>query len=517
MPRARSQPSTPRRARRAVLRGANQEQVGGVVLELRAKSQRQKADAYESTIGLLRAAAADPHLVAAAEAIDALTATDPSTGGRPRKYPTWAMELFKRSISIFGSASAAQRNLADPDLWTIVCREVAPNLPDGALLPPHAPNRSHYQYYARRLAPYSDALRAIFAELSARRAREVGLADPDTARLARPDRMHVLGQDGKVFSSPVGTRATEVVDKVTGEARAPRRDPARGPHHEGGTSAIQWGTKVAFSSLRAPEPGIRVIVDLQHVGHDKSDKRGEAGAFVDMTHRASAALPGITHTVVDGAMRGVHIAEVQTRDGVLVVSPARRRQQARGGVKIEGTYHHAKQLPASKARTREFANCAGHDLSAAGGIHERIIAVDGTEAWSPVERGQIRRERKADGTYAFYADHTLPCHHTGEIHTWWEPLTPVAADEGAGFNRCEYLRALPRDDDDYLRTYGMRADTESFHAQLEYKFHKQRIPAYGAHRQLMVITGAAEVQNSWALYRFRQEHERQQAPPERAA
>ncbi len=68
MSRARSQPSTPRRARRAVLRGANQEQVGGVVVELRAKSQRQKADAYESTIGLLRAAAADPHLIAAAEA-----------------------------------------------------------------------------------------------------------------------------------------------------------------------------------------------------------------------------------------------------------------------------------------------------------------------------------------------------------------------------------------------------------------------------------------------------------------
>jgi hypothetical protein len=510
--------TTARKGRGSVLRGADEEQVGAVVVELRAKTQREKSAAYESTIGLLRAAASDPHLVAKAEAVDALTDAVTGRGGRPRKHPTWSLELFKRSISIFGSASAAERNLADPDLWAIVCREVAPNLPPGTPLPQCAPNRSHYQYYTRRIEPFGEQLAAVRRDLAARRTREVGLADPATASIGRADRLHTLGQDGKVLSSPIGTRTTEKVDRRTGEIRPVRQDPARGFHHEGGSGELHWGTKVAFSSLRAPTPGIRVIVDLQLVGADQDDKRGESGAFADMTLRIAQALPGITHSVIDGAARGVHIARIQTVTGIQVIAPPRRRQEQLGGVKVANHYHHAVQLPASPSRDRVFAGCRGHDLwIIAGGLHEQIITADGTKTRNRVERGQTKRQQRADGTYALYAHHRLSCTETGEQHTWWEPLTPVANDAASGLNRCEYLRALPRDDEDFARSYGFRADTESFHAQLERKFHKQRLPAYGTHRQLMVIEGAAEVQNSWALYRFRQEQQRQHAPPGNAA
>ena len=92
-----------------------------------------------------------------------------------------------------------------------------------------------------------------------------------------------------------------------------------------------------------------------------------------------------------------------------------------------------------------------------------------------------------------------------------ESLTLTAADRDAGFNRCEYLRSMPVDHPDFPRGYGMRADTESFHAELEYAFHKQRLPAYGVHRQMLVLLGAALAQNAWALHVFHRKHDKQNA------
>ena len=72
---------------------------------------------------------------------------------------------------------------------------------------------------------------------------------------------------------------------------------------------------------------------------------------------------------------------------------------------------------------------------------------------------------------------------------------------------------MPVDDAGLPPVYGMRADTESFHAELEYAFHKQRLPAYGVHRQMLVLLGAALAQNAWALHVFHREHDKQNAPP----
>lgn len=215
-------------------------------------------------------------------------------------------------------------------------------------------------------------------------------------------------------------------------------------------------------------------------------------------------------------MRGTHINAIQTIAGLQVVSPPRRRTASGGGIKIDKTFYAGKPLPRSKARDRAFAQCDGHDLwAAAGGLHERIFAADGTETWQSVQRGQFKRQAKSDGSFQMLALHRLPC--GDQSHEWWEPLTHTAADRDVDFNRCEYLRALPIDDPGYQRAYGMRADTESFHAELEYAFHKQRLPAYGVHRQMLVLRGAALAQNAWALHVFHREHDKQQAPPGDAA
>jgi hypothetical protein len=46
----------------------------------------------------------------------------------------------------------------------------------------------------------------------------------------------------------------------------------------------------------------------------------------------------------------------------------------------------------------------------------------------------------------------------------------------------------------------MRQDAESLNAQLEHKFHKKRLPAWGLHRQALAVVGAVLAQNAWALH-----------------
>jgi hypothetical protein len=98
------------------------------------------------------------------------------------------------------------------------------------------------------------------------------------------------------------------------------------------------------------------------------------------------------------------------------------------------------------------------------------------------------------------------------VHHWWEPLTPTRADAVVGFNRAEYLRVVPRTAPDYDRLYPMRSDTESLNAQLEFAFHKQRLPAWGQHRQILLVAFAALALNAWALHVWRREVDRQAQP-----
>ncbi len=346
------------------------------------------------------------------------------------------------------------------------------------------------------------------------RARELGLADPGTASVTHPSCTHTLGVDGKVFNSPQRTLDTERVDRATGEIRPVRQDPARGQHREGGASDVVLGTKFAIMSVRAPMAGLRVITGIQHV--PAGDGRGEAGAFVDLACSAAELLPGARAPVGDGALRGTHINEIQTRTGLQVVSPPRTRSLGRGGVPIGGKGQAIKQLRPSPSRDKAFASCV-HDLRAAGGIVERTIAADGTEIYTEVERGKVRRDALASGLWSLYAVHRLPCAQTGVTHEWSESLTPTSTDESYGFNRSEYMRAYQRSDPDYRRIYAMRQDTESFNVQFEQMFYKNRLPAWGLHRQTLAVLGAVMAQNAWALYVWHHLAEANKEPPGAAA
>lgn len=236
--------------------------------------------------------------------------------------------------------------------------------------------------------------------------------------------------------------------------------------------------------------------------------------MLDLATRQS----GIAGFVADGALRGTHIAAVQSRIGCPVISPPRRKDKKHGGIMIGAHGHAAAQLPPSRTRTAWLRSCGGHALYAAGGgIYERVITADGSIDFAEVRRHQIKRERIAGDRFAFYARHTLTCNATGQVHDWWEPLTPTKSDATHGFNRSDYLRVRPPSDPDYTRIYSMRADTESLNAQLERAFHNRRLPAWGQHNQTVIVLMAALAQNAWARLTWQRALNRHTAPPGCAA
>ena len=68
--------------------------------------------------------------------------------------------------------------------------------------------------------------------------------------------------------------------------------------------------------------------------------------------------------------------------------------------------------------------------------------------------------RGGSGRHQLYARYTLPCPGKPE-HDWWGPLLPVQGDCEAGFNRSEYVSAIPSTSERHRRLYGMRQDHES--------------------------------------------------------
>ncbi len=90
-------------------------------------------------------------------------------------------------------------------------------------------------------------------DLAVQRAHEVGLLNShDPYSAGHYAREHVVGLDGKVFSSPLRTLDTHRVDKRTGELRPVRQDPARQRYGEGGTDGLAWGHQVRHRLRQIP-------------------------------------------------------------------------------------------------------------------------------------------------------------------------------------------------------------------------------------------------------------------------
>lgn len=520
-----AEPLTAPRSKRSHRRLSGRREPGldEFTVALISQSHRRRSATAGTALHRVRALAGDPHLFELAAVVTAGTQRAYTVGGRPMHFADWCLLLFGSCIRVFGSASATARALQDPAVWRDVLAAAAGVLgPDAvAAVPLTGPSRDQWNYFIKRrvTATVLEALTVKQRELGIRRAHEVGLLDPaDATSPGKYRREHMVGLDGKVFSSPLRTLDRERVDKTTGELRPVRQDTARQRYGEGGVANLVWGTKFAIASVRSSLASHRVILGLAHF--DATTTGGEGRVFTDLALDLAARSTGIHAYTADGAWRGTHLNQIQTATGCGVIAPPRRRTAKRGGIMVDGVGHAAQPLPWSRRRVSREAICGGHQLwAAAGTLFEQVMNADGKAEYRELTRHQTKRDttRHKDRTvrHQFYGRYMLPCPGHPD-HEWWEPLLTTAEDAKSKFNRTEYLRITPTTSQDHRRLYGMRQDTESLNAQLERAFYGQRLPAWGVHNQTTVVLLAAVAENAWARQVWYDEARHQaQQPPDR--
>lgn len=71
------------------------------------------------------------------------------------------------------------------------------------------------------------------------------------------------------------------------------------------------------------------------------------------------------------------------------------------------------------------------------------------------------------------------------VHDWWESLNQSHDDDLAQINRGEHLRLAPVYGADHARVYGFRAAAEGLNNTSERTWYRDRLAAWGSHRQTL--------------------------------
>ena len=471
-------------------------------------THEQKRRARRTRTMTFRAVFEDPMLLWLASRIPHESS---SKSGRKNDYPAWVYLAMLMLVSVCGSLSEAEAELHDPDTWHDACERVrklaASHQMEHILHDPqhginaliargHGPSRGQFYYFRNtRLVPeVAEQISQAATEFVIQRMQSLHLADPcDPHRFNHLTASRVMKLDGKIVNSPIRTLASERVNTATGEIRAVRHDDARGLYGEGGEDNMAHGSKWTNAIVSAPTTNIRFNLPAAYIPHQKGHG-GEASAFVDFLKRTVPLFNGgLDAVIIDGAMTGTHIEEVQSTTGILVISPPKRagRRDMFVTDPEDGTKYLAKALPLDTKHQANSWPCQGRGLlAAAGTVWTTTRLADGRAHHEPVRRGQIKRQNTAAG-YAFSIQLTIEhCHHCAQAHTWWESLTKKKTD--GSFNRAHYLRAYtPLDRAEWGRVYGMRPDVESDNNKIERTWYGQRIPAWGKHNQQLIMLSFA--------------------------
>jgi hypothetical protein len=434
-------------------------------------------------------------------------------GGRHTDFPAWVFLGMLAGISAMGSLSEVQACLNSPRIWRMVCSEVETAARDLGLTEildhprhgitllqakPHGPSRGQFHYFRdTRLAPENlGAIQDALTKHIVGRIQSFHMANPDEDhRFNRLHRSRCLIIDGKVTNSPHRGMNYRLVDRETGEITTVigSRDTARGLYGEGGEEGMAWGSKWVNAIVADTLPNIRLGLPATYIPHGKG--HSEAEHFVNRVAALSLIFgDGIDAVIADGAFNGVHIEEIQSTYGILVVSPPKSasKRTMRVTDPLTKTGYLAKVLPIDRKHPASRWACRGRGLMAAGGtVWTTVTNAAGRAHHTPVTRGQIKRQ-KVGTRYTFSIHLTIDqCPHCQSTHTWWESLSKKKSD-GASFNRAHYLRAYtPLDPEEWQRVYGMRPDVESNNNQIERAWYGQRIPAWGVHNQSLIMLGFA--------------------------
>lgn len=425
--------------------------------------------------------------------------------GRRRSHPAWVVLAYAALARHFRS-----HNRLDGELRTGLWDQLrgaarTAGLTDPGHRPFLYPQLVYWRDQVMAHPERRDAFLAAFTDLAVNHARHHGLLLPDgPGSLTHPHPSRTIYGDGTVVR-PIyrRPRTTTITDPATGEQATVYLDPTTGEHRN--QPAGRWdpsaadyhrhdgpihGNNFVIVSARNHAPGTRVIL-----GVDRVDAPGrEADTAVALMERIhSTAAGGITAVVYDGAFRGVHIDRLMRHHGLVVINKVAAATRTDDDTTPKrrplGTYTHTPRNGSACAHTLHIDN---------GTVIDTALADDGTPVTvSAATRRQIKRFRRADGTWRFSLGVDIDCRH-GAFRLW---LSPHATDSDPTLP--EQLRLIPPDDDDFARIYGLRNDSESFNSQYKRTLLVDRATSVGWERQLFDLLTFAILENSraWATPR----------------
>lgn len=422
--------------------------------------------------------------------------------GRKRAHPEWVVIVYAALARHFRSNNRLDGELRT-GLWDTLRGEATDaGLSDPGPKPFRYPHLAYWRDQVMTNPERRDALLAAFTDIGLDHARQQGLLKPDgPGSLTHPDTSRVIYGDGTVvrpiFRRPrtttttdpdTGERTTNYVHPTTGEhtpTPTGRFDPSASDYHR--FDGPIHGNNFVIAFARNKTPNRRIIL-----GVDRVDGPGqEAHTAVALIERIHAqAGPGITAVVYDGAFRGVHINQLMTRHGLIVINKV--NPAARVGAELTpkrrplGTYTHTTAKNRDCTHTLHIEN---------GTIIDVAIADDGTPVTvSTATRRQVKRFRRTNGTYRFSLGVDIECRH-GDLRLW---LSPHSTETDPTLP--EHLRLIPPDDPDFALLYGLRNDSESFNSQYKRTLLVDRAVSIGWQRQLFDLLAFAVLENSrsWA-------------------
>jgi hypothetical protein len=289
-------------------------------------------------------------------------------------------------------------------------------------------------------------------------------------------------------------------DKRTGELTdtpTRRHDPDSAEWH-GHTGPVH-GTNVVVIYARGDAPYQRVVLAVGRAERPGREADAAVGLIGDV-HRVAGA--GVQAVVYDGALRGVHLEQLMTRHGLIVVNkvaaaPLTEAEKAnRDGVKAVKTY------PLGTWEHDTDTGACTHTLAAVDGA---IVEMALDDTGDPViahrlVRRQVKRPRRGNGNYHFSAAFTVPCPR-GDFDAW---ITPHGEPGDPDARRAENVRLISEGEEDFARLYGIRNDAEAFNSAYKRSLLVNRAMSLGWRRQLLDATCFALLSNAVVAHRAAQ-------------
>lgn len=469
----------------------------------------------------IRAVLGSPSLYQLARAIDWDTPV-----GRPCLNPPYVTLAYGVLARLLRSGIRVELDLAEPHTWNTARQLMIEAIARHGLdLPPPGPRPPKWDHW-RSLRNHHLAtddgialLGRVFPPIAAESAHRIGLILPTgPGSLTHPDLTRAAYGDGTLvrplyrppeatlLDNDDGTTTVAYPDPRTGQltARPTRRfDPDLELHHGQGGPVLTHG--YVCWHTRGPKPYQRIDLAAAHIPAPGAEAATAVRLLRDV-HRAAGT--GIQVVVYDGALRGVHIEEIQATYGYLVLA-----KQHTDTTLNDPTLTRLVQTPQGR-RARSYplgtvthplptGQCA-HQIAAAGG---QVVEIDLDEAGDPVivgtlTRTAVKRSRRAGGSYHFNVGYQLHC--LREPFTVW--LSPHPGRDG-DTARPEQLRVLPTGDPDAQRLYGIRSDAESFHSNYKRTLIVDRAMSLGWRRGLVDLYAFALLNNALTEHRAAQDEQ----------